>query len=338
MGASESLPAADDTVQKPKLRLVKTLWGIDQPVTPELFKSIKEEGYFGVEVIRLNWILDEKNKSRDVLVNALNEAGLACVTQIHTSGGYIDEEKGEYIYCGAYDVATHQEDFRKQLRECKEFLGLVNQGGFINVHAGVDAWSNDEVVEFLKFSFDEIDQTVPDITVTFETHRQRIFGSPFQTRDLLALPALSESKYLKLNADLSHWYCACERVFNPKDEDRDKWWPGVLGSIAPRCEYIHARFGWAQGPQMADPSAPECDKDRNLQIEIWKELVTGHLDPGHIGGGGPREIFVSPEYGPAPYLAAQPHTQEPISSLPAAVSYTKKIIEELFESMERRSL
>lgn len=328
MGPAESSTAG----KKSQLRLIKTLWGIDDPVSPELFRSIKEEGYYGVEVIRLNWLLDENNKSRDVLVNALNEAGLGCVTQIHTSGGYIDKD-GEYVYCGAYDVAVHEEDFKKQLRECKNFLGLVKHGGFVNVHAGVDAWSKDEVVRFLEFCFEEIKQTAPDITLVFETHRQRIFGSPFQTRDLLALPSLSESKYLKLNADLSHWYCACERVFNPKDEDRDKWWPGVLESIAPRCEYIHARFGWAQGPQMADPSAPECEKDRNLQIKIWKELVKEQQKPGHVGGGGPREIFVSPEYGPAPYLPLKPHTKEPVASLPAAVSYTKKVIEELFESI-----
>mmetsp|Transcript_1237 Transcript_1237/g.3144 ORF Transcript_1237/g.3144 Transcript_1237/m.3144 type:complete len:323 (-) Transcript_1237:483-1451(-) len=322
MGPSEST--------KPELKLIKTLWGIDDPISPELFKSIREEEYFGVEVIRLCW---HDENSRSVLVESLNEAGLGCVAQVHTAGGYIDQESGQYIYCGAYDVSAHQKDFKKQLRECKELMGLVNQGGFINVHAGVDAWSNDEVIQFLDSCFEEIEQNAPDVTVTFETHRQRIFGSPFQTRDLLAMPALSKSKYLKLNADLSHWYCACERVFNPADEVRDKWWPSVLGSISPRCEYIHARFGWAQGPQMADPSARECEQDRKLQVEIWKELVQEQLKPTHIGGGGPRNIFISPEYGPAPYLALTPHTQEPVASLPDAVSYTKNIIEQIFQSL-----
>lgn len=317
MGNAESSDAGK------KLRLVKTLWGIDDPISPELFKSIKKEGYHGVEVIRLTWS-DESN--RDVLVDSLNAADLGCVTQIHTAGGYIDN--GAYIYCGAYDVKAHQEDFQKQLREVKDLLGRVKRGGFVNVHAGLDAWSNDEIVQFLEFCFQEIEQIAPDITVVFETHRQRIFGSPFQTRELLALPSLSESKYLKINADLSHWYCACERVFNPAEEDRDKWWPGVLQSVASRCVYIHARFGWAQGPQMADPSAPECEKERNLQISIWKELVKGQLQKAK------GEIFVSPEYGPAPYMPWKPHTQEPVSSLPAAVSYTKKVIEELVKSIE----
>jgi hypothetical protein len=129
-------------LKKMELKLIKTLWGIDEPISTKLFNSIKEEGYHGVEVIRLAW--DGEN-NRDLLTSSLNEAGLACVCQIHTAGGYINDDNGEYVYCGAYDVEVHQEDFKKQLQECKELLNLVQNGGFINVHAGVDAWSNDEV-------------------------------------------------------------------------------------------------------------------------------------------------------------------------------------------------
>ena len=322
MGDEDEAPSTSDNT--PQLGIIKTLWGIDDPISPELFNSIKEEGYHGVEVIRLTW-MDEK--SREVLVDALNQAGLGCVTQIHTAGGFIDG--GKYIYCGAYDVDAHKKDFSKQLLECKELLAKVKHGGFVNVHAGVDAWSNDEAVEFLEFCFAEMEEIAPTMKVVFETHRQRIFGSPFQTRELLALPSLSESKYLKLNADLSHWFCACERVFNPSQEVRDKWWPDVLQSVTSRCGYIHARFGWAQGPQMADPSAPECETERDLQIAIWKELAKGQKKINVNG-----EVFMCPEYGPAPYMPSKPGTQEPVSSLPSAVSYTKAVIEELVASME----
>ena len=166
-----------------------------------------------MEVIRLAWLFE-----KETLINSLNEAHLSLVCQVHTAGGYLRD--GEYVYCGAYDVETHKQDFQKQLRECKELLSVVDAGGFINIHAGVDAWLEEEALDFLSFCLDEIHSVVPDITVTFETDRQRLFGSPFQARSLLCLPSLSESD-LKLNADLSHWYCACERVFNAKD-DRDK--------------------------------------------------------------------------------------------------------------------
>ncbi|KAL3932726.1 MAG: hypothetical protein SGBAC_010717 [Bacillariaceae sp.] len=301
----------------PELKLIKTLWGIDDPLSLELLKGIKEEGYHGIEVIRLAWLFD-----KDLLVQSLNEAGLAVVCQIHTSGGYLKDN--EYVYCGAYDVASHQEDFKKQLLECKELIGMVKEGGFINVHAGMDAWSTVEALGFLEFCLQEIDQTVSETMVTFETHRQRLFGSPFQTRDLLSSPSLAK---LKLNADLSHWYCACERVFNPK-EDRDKtWWPAVIATAAGHCEYIHARFGWAQGPQMADPSAKECAVERTLQVEVWKRLMQAQLNRDTAS------VYASPEFGPPPYMPVKPHSQEPVASLPDAVSYTKKALEELFASL-----
>jgi hypothetical protein len=41
---------------------------------------------------------------------------------------------------------------------------------------------------------------------------QRLFWNPFSTFDILDHAEL-KGKDLKLNADLSHWCVACERVF-----------------------------------------------------------------------------------------------------------------------------
>jgi sugar phosphate isomerase/epimerase len=293
-----------------KPHLIKTLWGIDDPISPDLFDSIRQEGYHGVEVIRLAWTLDQ-NK----LVESLNHSGLAVICQIHTSGGFLRD--GEYIYCDAYDVAVHKLSFQQQLEECTELLSKVQAGGFVNVHAGVDAWSTEEATDFLNFSLEQIAK-LDFFMVTFETHRQRLFGSPFQTRELLKLPL----ENLKLNADLSHWYCACERVFDAKQGRDATWWPALVAQVAERCHYIHARLGWAQGPQMADPSAPECESERILQLEVWKTLLKTMKHRGE-------PCYMSPEYGPAPYLPVLPHTQKPVASLPAAVAYTKQLLEEL---------
>eukprot|EP00980_Cylindrotheca_fusiformis_P016161 scaffold4805_cov136-Cylindrotheca_fusiformis.AAC.16 len=313
-----------------ELKLIKTLWGIEEPISAGLLTNIRKEGYHGIEVIRLAWLFD-----KDLLVNSLNDSGLSVVCQIHTAGGFLKD--GEYVYCGAYDVESHKNDFQKQLDECQELIGEVQHGGFINVHAGLDAWPKEQAVAFLEFCLAEIQKTSPTISVTFETHRQRLFGNPFQTRDLLSSsPSLAE---LKLNADLSHWYCACERVFNP-DEDRDKnWWPELVSLIAPRCDYIHARFGWAQGPQMADPSAKEFEGDRKLQVQIWRILMAAQFqrDQPASAHGNP-SIYASPEYGPPPYMPVKPHSQEPVASLPEAVSYTKLVLENLFKEVQESNL
>jgi len=300
-----------------KLRLVKTLWGIDDPISPSLFQSIKEEGYHGVEVIRLAWHMDDNDDGRN-LVESLNHSGLAVVCQVHTTGGFL--RNGEYIYCDEYDVDAHKADFKKQLQECKNLIQKVHAGGFVNVHGGVDSWARDEAIDFLTYCLKQVDEIV-GFQVTFETHRQRLFGSPFQTRELLSNGKMELMETLKLNADLSHWYCACERVFDPKEARDAAWWPKLVEQISSRCYYIHARFGWAQGPQMADPSAPEFQAERERQVEVWKVLLSNMQN---------REAsccYLSPEYGPPPYMPVLPHTQQPVASLPDAVSYTKKLLE-----------
>jgi hypothetical protein len=336
----------------PKLKLIKTLWGIEEPISPTLFESIRKEGYHGVEVIRLAWrqnnnndnnnnnneISSAHNNPNPLLVESLNKAGLEVVCQIHTAGGYLDSG-GEYVYCGEYDVSAHKTSFQTQLRECANLLSQVKAGGFVNVHAGVDAWSSQEATDFLTYCLEEIRGV--DFPVTFETHRQRLFGSPFQTRELL-LQHIQQQDHqqqqqqqqqhiqlegLKLNADLSHWYCACERVFDARQSRDAPWWPLLVDQVAQRCHYIHARLGWAQGPQMADPSAPECQQERDLQIDVWKRLV--EIMNQRDGENG--ICYISPEYGPAPYLPLVPHTQEPVASLTGAVGYTKKILEAMFE-------
>ena len=311
-----------------KLKLIKTLWGIDEPISSKLFQSIKDEGYSGVEVIRLAYAFDKG----ELLIKSLNDAGLCVVCQIHTTGGYLDKDTGEYVYCGKYDVKSHQDDFDIQLKECAELIGRVKEGGFINVHAGVDAWTNVEAIEFLEYCMTTIEQEKVGCNVTFETHRQRLFGNPFQTRELLSLLSPRCNNNLKLNCDLSHWYCACERVFNSDKEDRDSiWWPELLSTISKRCGYIHARLGHSQGPQIPDPSAKEYDNEVQLQLNIWKILIKEQLKKRDDGRA--TSIYVSPEYGPTPYMITKPHTKEPISSLSNAVLYTKKLIEDMFESI-----
>jgi hypothetical protein len=140
-----------DIIATPKLRFIKTLWGIEEPISSSLFQSIKAEGYDGVEVIRLAWALSDD--SREKLIDSANAAGLAIVCQMHTCGGYLDQDNDyEYAYCDSFAVSNHKRDFALQLQQCVEILGQVNAGGFVNVHAGVDAWTLEQAVDFLTFA------------------------------------------------------------------------------------------------------------------------------------------------------------------------------------------
>lgn len=72
-------------------------------------------------------------------------------------------------------------------------------------------------------------------------HRGRILYNPWTTRDLCrALPGL------KLTADLSHFCVVAERVFAADDAV----WADCMKEIARATRHIHARVGYAQGPQV----------------------------------------------------------------------------------------
>ena len=60
---------------------------------------------------------------------------------------------------------------------------------------------------------------------------------------------------LKLTADLSHFCVVAERVFAADDDD----WAEVLHEVANHTRHIHARVGYAQGPQV------RCAPDTTVQ-------------------------------------------------------------------------
>ena len=75
-----------------ELKLIKTLWGVptagDTSNWDNLFKEIKNDGFSGIESIGLTW------KMNPVLFKELlNKYDLSLVIQIHTAGGYIENNE-----------------------------------------------------------------------------------------------------------------------------------------------------------------------------------------------------------------------------------------------------
>jgi hypothetical protein len=286
-------------------------------------------------VIRVTWLSPDARKT---LVESLTAANLAVVCQIHTAGGYFNNNEGnDYVYCGSYSVQDHKQSLHDTLIECASIIDEVDQrcsskngggegGSFVNIHSGVDAWTMEETMDFLTFASNLVSQYESKFQITFETHRQRLFHSPYSTRDIFAALQANGITNILLNADLSHWYVVSERVYDTT-EARDKtWWPNLLETIvAPHCGFIHCRFGFAEGPQMADPSIPSCQAEVKRQIEYWKVLWRYQVYQQQR-----LECWGEPEHGPPPYMPVHPATGEPVASLPASVAWAKQQMEQAF--------
>ncbi|KAK3263424.1 hypothetical protein CYMTET_27769 [Cymbomonas tetramitiformis] len=246
-----------------KLKLAKTLWGVpaSKHNWDELFASIKTEGYDAVEAITLGWREDPV-----LFCELLQKHSLRVICQIHTTGGDLDSN-GNYLYITSNKPADHVASLRTLVSEAKALNPLM-----INVHSGHDSWSVATACDYFKAALDiEADAGV---SLVHETHRQRLLGFPYSAAQILQQ---TELQALKINADLSHWCVACEHIFDANDP-RDDWWPEVLDTAAKHAALVHARVGWDQGPQVADPSAPEYQPTVSAHLE-WLTVRQEHESP-----------------------------------------------------------
>ena len=285
-----------------RLALAKTLWGVNGADDPSqwdsIFERIKADGFEAVEAITLMWRKDTK-----AFRELLDKHGLSLICQIHTSGGDVDPKTGEYLYCTSNKLHEHLASFMKLTAEAAALKPVL-----INSHSGHDSWgSGDKAVAFFKQAL-KVEKAM-GVPIVHETHRQRLLYSPYSTAELLAKPELSE---LKINADLSHWCCVCEHVFDA-GSPRDDFWPGTLAAVARHCHFIHCRVGHAEGPQVNEPDAPEHAADVNAHFSWWRTIWEAQVK--RVGAESDAVLWSEPEFGPPPYLQTLPYTSQPVADL-----------------------
>ena len=96
----------------------------------------------------------------------------------------------------------------------------------------------------------------------------------------------------------------------------------IVGLIAERCSYIHARVGYPNGnskllahlilelgPQVNDPRDPDNEVWNKAHEKCWDLIWKTQREKGA------KETYLCPEFGPASYMQVQPYTQEPVSNL-----------------------
>ena len=161
------------------------------------------------------------------------------------------------------DVAEHVASFRDRLARAAAFNPVL-----VNCHGGRDAWTAAEGQQF----YAEVlaAEREMGVAVAHETHRGRILYNPWATRDLLRL-----FPDLKLSCDLSHWVCITERLLTSEGE--------IIALAAEHCLHLHARVGYENGPQVADPRAPEFAPQLAAHEAWWDMIWDSQAAQGHGG-------------------------------------------------------
>jgi sugar phosphate isomerase/epimerase len=221
---------------------------------------------------------DEAGARRE-FAGKLRSAQVPFIAEMATGGGYVPGDKS---------MDRHLEDFCRRAAEALACGPL-----FLNVLGGCDCWTTDQSVDFFGLAMDFAADL--GVTASFETHRGRPTRDPWSTRELLErLPDM------RLTCDFSHWCCVCERLVLDSE-------PEILALCAARARHVHARVGYAQGPQVPHPAAPEFGDALAAHERWWDAIWDARPDAGHA--------TMTPEFGPDGYLQAQPFTGAPAADL-----------------------
>lgn len=257
-----------------QLRLYRTYWGATTSYM-EFAAEARADGYDGLEAP-----VPQDKPSRVLLQAALADFDCDLIAEISTGGGPVPDRRAT--------PGDHLDDF---LRKLEAAAALAPQR--ISCIAGCDAWPPGQSLAFLGELIERARRI--GIPISFETRRARSLFTPWVTRDLvLALPELH------LTCDFSHWCVVCERLL---DSELD-----VLEAIAPRTRHIHARIGYAQGPQVPHPAAPEYAVAL-LAHQRWWALCWQAM-----AAAGLREFSMTPEFGPGSHLQHLPFMGQPVAT------------------------
>lgn len=183
----------------------------------------------------------------------------------------------------------HAESFAAQVRRAAGF-----QPQLIVSHSARDSMPYDQQLQFFESAL-AVEREV-GIPVGHETHRYRAMFTPWTTSALLRdLPEL------KIAADFSHWCCVCESLLEDQAEH--------MRLAFERAIHIHARIGYAEGPQVPHPGAPEFAGELTAFEGWWSEIFK------HRSESGAEFATVTPEFGPPGYMPTLPFTRQPVADL-----------------------
>lgn len=130
--------------------------------------------------------------------------------------------------------------------------------------------------------------------IIHETHRGKALFAAHIAQDYL-----TQLPDLRICLDISHWCTVHESLLEDQAE--------AVSLAISRTDHIHSRVGHPEGPQVADPRAPERAGTFNAHLIWWDRVVEMHR-------ANRTPLTITTEFGPAPYMPLMPYTQLPIGN------------------------
>lgn len=271
-----------------KLLMLATNWGFEG-TTDAFLQKTKSAGYDGIEI----WWPTKTDDQKE---------WFALLKKYSLQVGFL---------CGG-----HQSNFEENLTSFKAMVDAAAHNAFqkplyINCHSGKDFFTEAQNQEF--FNHTQKVAAATGILICHETHRSRILYSAPTARRFL-----EQNKELYITADFSHWCTVHESLLQDQ--------PETMQLAIGRARHIHARIGHAEGPQVADPRAPEWAGAVKAHLAWWDQIIAGAKGRGGI-------FTILTEAGPPDYLPAMPYTRQPLASQWDVNVYMMHLLRKRYEAV-----
>jgi sugar phosphate isomerase/epimerase len=262
-----------------QIKYIGSTWGIELSALEGTLRKLRDAGFAGVEMG-----VPPEEKGRRELRGLLDDLGLDLVAQQWTAGS---------------SPLDHAKSFEEQYRR-----GVSMRPLLVNSHTGKDYFSLQENMLIFRRAVElEEEMGVP---IAHETHRGRALFSTLATSSLLeAVPQM------RLTADFSHWCVVHESLLEDQRAHLDR--------AIERTIHIHARVGHPEGPQVADPRAPEWKNAVDVHLRWWSQIIEARRRSG--------VLTITPEFGPPDYMPTLPFTRQPVADLWGVVLFMKELLQ-----------
>lgn len=217
------------------------------------------------------------------------EAGVPGPSEAERFKAALEQHQLDYIAIIYTHGPDHLDSFRRQAEEAARYNPRLIVSQSLTDRAG-------EAEQEAFFGGAAAFQRELDASIAHETHRGRAMFTPWATADILR-----KFPELRVTADFSHFCCVCESLLEGQEAD--------LQTIIDRTVHIHARVGYAEGPQVPHPAAPEYARELAVHERWWGQMLSARAARGF------ESITVTPEYGPPGYLHTLPFTNRPAADL-----------------------
>lgn len=269
-----------------EIKILCPLWGQEHLSMRAFLDKITDAGYDGVDT----WIPDSK-VDKKVLYDHLQQHKMPVVMHQHAAQGSTFKE-----FCNS---------FKANLQSCAEPLPVL-----INSHTGKDYFTFQQNLALVDIAQEFTAKT--GIMVAHETHRGRLGYCPQMIADFF-----EQRADFCVTADFSHWVCVTESMLEN--------FTSVLLRAICRSRHIHARVGFEQGPQVANPRAPEWQYALETFCGWWDQIID-------VNRRLNRSVFtITTEFGPSPYMPAKPFDRTPLADQFEVNCFMKDLIRNRYQ-------